>query len=128
VFLVQGSMGETVSVAVDALRARGEKVGLVKPRLWRPFPFEDLRQTLAGVRNVIVLDRCVSYGGPGGPLSSEVRGALYGQPGAPAIFEYVVGLAGRDVRVDDFVSIADGVAKAKAAPRQEDYVLFGVRE
>ena len=75
--LTAGTIGETASLAVDRLRERGEKVGLLKLRLWRPFPFDELRRTTSQAETVIVVDRCLSTGGPGGPMFSEVKSALY---------------------------------------------------
>ena len=67
-------MAET---AVDAMRDQGIPVGLVKIRLWRPFPFADLRQALAGAELVVVCDRALSLGGAAGPVLAEVRSAMY---------------------------------------------------
>lgn len=122
-----GSIGQTAMVAVDAMRDQGLPVGLVKLRLWRPFPHEDLRRALAGAEHLVVLDRAVSFGGPGGPVASEIRSALYGQAGAPVIHDFIVGLAGRDVAVPDFEAMVREVLARESAPRHEDYVIYGVR-
>ncbi|NOZ00712.1 MAG: pyruvate ferredoxin oxidoreductase [Deltaproteobacteria bacterium] len=127
-FLTMGSIGETASVAVDGMQERGEDVGLVKLRLWRPFPFDEVRKALAGADNVIVLDRALSFGGPGGPVSSEIRATLYGLDHAPTVYDYVVGLAGRDVKVDDFEKIANDVRSGKARKGQDEYVIYAARE
>ncbi|MDD5190154.1 MAG: pyruvate ferredoxin oxidoreductase, partial [Dehalococcoidales bacterium] len=70
VLLTRGSFGETAMTAVDKLRAEGHEVGGLKLRLWRPFPFEELKAAVKGVENLIVVDRCLSTGGPGGPAYS----------------------------------------------------------
>jgi pyruvate ferredoxin oxidoreductase alpha subunit len=127
VFLSMGSFGETISVAVDRLRDQGQKVGLVKLRLWRPFPDEDLRRLLTKFKRVIVIDRALSFGGAGGPFAIEVRAALYGVPGAPVMSDYVVGLGGRDVTVADFVTVAEQAAAEAAAGRPADFHFYGVR-
>jgi pyruvate ferredoxin oxidoreductase alpha subunit len=125
--VTMGSYGETAMEVVDALRSEGEKVGVVKIRLWRPFPFEDFRKAVQGKKTLIVVDRAISFGGPGGPVASELRSALYGKPGAPTIVNYVAGLAGRDVARADFRKIIlDGKAKA-AAGDTEGFTLYGVR-
>jgi len=122
-----GSYGETAMEVVDALRAEGEKVGVIKIRLWRPFPFEDFRKAVAGKKTLIVIDRAISFGGPGGPVASELRSALYGQANAPKIVNYVAGLAGRDVARADFRNIIlEGKAKA-AAGDVDGFTLYGVR-
>ena len=87
---------------VDSLREEGEKVGVVKIRLWRPFPFVEFRKAVLGKKSLIVIDRVISFGGPGGPVDSELRSALYKREGAPAIVNYIAGLAGRDVSRKDF--------------------------
>jgi pyruvate ferredoxin oxidoreductase alpha subunit len=128
-FLTMGSIGETVSIAVDALCDRGQSVGLVKLRLWRPFPFEELREAVRAAKRIIVIDRAVSFGGPGGPVAGEVRAALYGQNPAPAVFNFIAGLAGRDVIPKDYMAMYDQASKMRADDiRQENYTLYGVRE
>ncbi len=77
ILLMMGSLGEVAEVAVDAMRDQGMPVGLVKLRLWRPFPFADLREALAGAELVIVCDRALSLGGAAHPVMAEVRSALY---------------------------------------------------
>ncbi len=123
-----GSIGQTAMVAVDAMREQGLPVGLVKLRLWRPFPHDELRRAVAGAEHLVVLDRAVSFGGPGGPVASEIRSALYGLDGAPAVHDFIVGLAGRDVAVSDFEAMVREVLARRAAPRHEHYVIYGARE
>ena len=80
-----GSIGETASVAIDKMREDSQDIGLLKLRLWRPFPYEELRQSVQDADVLIVLDRAVSFGGPGGPLASEVKAALYSQEKKPKV-------------------------------------------
>ncbi|OHD63119.1 MAG: pyruvate ferredoxin oxidoreductase, partial [Spirochaetes bacterium RBG_13_51_14] len=103
--VTMGSYGEAAMGVVDTLRQKGEKVGVVKIRLWRPFPFEDLFKAVDGKKYLIVLDRAISFGGPGGPVALELRSALYNRKNPPAIVDYVVGLAGRDVTPESFMKI-----------------------
>ncbi len=84
--LAAGSICEVIMEAVDRLRMEGQKVGLLKIRLWRPFPFTELRQMTSGLKKLIVIDRALSTGGPGGPVFSEIRSALYDQENRPQIF------------------------------------------
>ena len=84
-------------------------VGLVKLRLWRPFPFAEIREELKKAKKVLVTDRAVSFGGPGGPVCGEIKAALYNEAERPAIYNYIIGLGGRDVTVDDFVSMVEKV-------------------
>jgi pyruvate ferredoxin oxidoreductase alpha subunit len=126
--VTMGSLGETAMVAVDELREQGEKVGAIKIRLWRPFPFEDLYRAAEGKAALIVLDRAISFGGPGGPVALEVRSAMYRRPQAPAVVNYVAGLASRDVRVEDFKAIILGGKAKAAAGDTAGFTLYGVRE
>jgi pyruvate ferredoxin oxidoreductase alpha subunit len=122
--VTQGSLGETASIAVDNLRERGEPVGLVKVRLWRPFPFAEFREAVQGAELVVVMDRAISYGGPGGPLASEIRSALYAEEAHPRVVNFIAGIAGRDVAAEDFMHM---LQKAQESPG-DWYELYGVRE
>jgi pyruvate ferredoxin oxidoreductase alpha subunit len=124
VLVTQGSLGETATLAIDSLRDAGEPVGLVKIRLWRPFPFEEFREAVAGADLIVVMDRAISYGGPGGPLAGEIRSALYAQENHPRVVNLIAGIAGRDVSPDDFVQM---IHQAKERPG-EWYEFYGVRE
>ncbi len=126
--LTMGSMGETASVAIDELRNKGVPVGLLKLKLWRPFPFDELRKAVKGVKTLIVTDRAVSFGGPGGPVAGEIRSALYDQPTRPAIVNEIIGLGGRDMMVEHFMEIVMKAAKPGKKKRKEAYEFYGVRE
>ncbi|MDO9586105.1 MAG: transketolase C-terminal domain-containing protein [Syntrophales bacterium] len=125
--LTMGSMGETAEVAVDELRGKGKAVGLLKLKLWRPFPFTELKKAVKGAKVLAVLDRAVSFGGPGGPLGAEVRSALYNEPDHPVVLDYLIGLGGRDMTVEDFIAIAEKAAKAEKKAAKESYEFYGVR-
>jgi pyruvate ferredoxin oxidoreductase alpha subunit len=125
--LTMGSMGETAEMAIDELRAEGLAVGLVKLRLWRPFPFAEIRDVLKNAKKVLVTDRAVSFGGPGGPVFSEIKSALYNERVRPAIYNYIIGLGGRDVPVTDFVSMIKKVVQ-DAGENADTYEFLGVRE
>ena len=126
--LTMGSIGETASVAVDELRADGHDIGQVRLRLWRPFPFEEFREAVKDADVLIVIDRAISFGGPGGPFASEVKAALYGLEKKPKVVGFVGGLGGRDVTVPAFKEIIDkGVQIAKTGSDNE-YEIYGVRE
>jgi pyruvate ferredoxin oxidoreductase alpha subunit len=125
--VTMGSFGETAMNAIDELRAEGEKVGGIRIRLWRPFPFDEFFRAAAGKKHLIVLDRAISFGGPGGPVALEVRNALYKKTKAPTVVDYVAGLAGRDVAVSDFKKIIlEGKAKAEKG-KTKGYTLYGLR-
>jgi pyruvate ferredoxin oxidoreductase alpha subunit len=122
--ITMGSMGETAEVAVDELRKQGVKVGLIKIKLWRPFPFDDFKAAIKGIKTLAVMDRAVSFGGPGGPVCSEIRSALYDEPIRPAIVNFIIGLGGRDVQMEDFMAMVRKAAKGKLS---EPYEFYGVR-
>jgi len=129
VFLSMGSIGDTVAMAVDELRDQGEAAGLIKLRLWRPFPFDELRQAAQGAKRMIVIDRAISYGGPGGPVASEIRSSFYSEDNMPAVTNFICGLAGRDVTPQDYIAMYEqSAAMVSGKVRQEDYVFYGVRE
>lgn len=105
VVVTMGSLCGTVREAVDALRDGGEAVGLLKVRLFRPLPVHALRAALAGVRDVVVLDRNHSPGA-GGVLHQELLAALYGMPNAPRVHGHLAGVGGVNVppeRIVEFV-------------------------
>ncbi len=126
--LTMGSMGETAEMAIDALREQGVPVGLLKLKLWRPFPFAELKKAVKGVKTLIVCDRAISFGGPGGPLAGEVRSALYDVPGRPKIINEIIGLGGRDMAVENFLEILNKAAQAGRKKSKQAYELYGVRE
>ena len=119
-----GSMGETAEIAVDELRKQGVKAGLLKIKLWRPFPFDDLKKAIKGIKVLAVTDRACSFGGPGGPVFSEIRSALYDVPKKPKVVNYLIGLGGRDVQVENFMDMVQRAAKGKLS---EPYEFYGVR-
>jgi len=126
--LTLGSFGETAMAAVDKLRDEGKDVGLLKLRLWRPFPFEELRQAVGDAELLIILDRALSFGGPGGPAFSEIRSALYDEPKHPRIIGFVGGLGGRDLTVADFASMVKRAQEMKPVGAEHEFEMYGVRE
>jgi pyruvate ferredoxin oxidoreductase alpha subunit len=126
--LTLGSFGETAMAAVDKLRDEGQPVGLLKLRLWRPFPFEELRQTAGGVELLIVVDRALSFGGPGGPAFSEIRSALYSEKNRPRILGFVGGLGGRDLTVAEFEGMVKRALEMKPTGAEQEFEMYGVRE
>jgi pyruvate ferredoxin oxidoreductase alpha subunit len=97
-----------------------------KLRLWRPFPFAEIKEELKKAKKVLVTDRAVSFGGPGGPVCGEIKAALYNETERPTIYNYIIGLGGRDVTVADFVSMVDKVNLGEIDT--DTYEFLGVRE
>jgi pyruvate ferredoxin oxidoreductase alpha subunit len=100
--LLMGSSAGTGKDAVDALREKGVKAGLVKLRVFRPFPAEELATVFRGVKALGIMDKCDGFSGNGGPLGAEVRAALYGKSDGIKTCNYIFGLGGRDIKVEDF--------------------------
>lgn len=125
--ITMGSMGETAEIAIDELRKKGVPVGLVKIRLWRPFPFEELKAAVAGAKVLAVTDRAISFGGTGGPVCLEVKSTFYHDKNRPLIASYIIGLGGRDVTVEDFIKMAEGALEAGKKGLKEEYEIYGVR-
>jgi len=100
IIATMGSMTGTVRDAVDELRAEGLPVGLLKIKLFRPFPIADIREILAGIPKVMVLDRNYAPG-TGGILYQELKAALYGLAGAPEIHGYLAGVGGTNISPDN---------------------------
>jgi pyruvate ferredoxin oxidoreductase alpha subunit len=114
VFLLIGSFATKARDAVDRLRERGESVGLVRPRLLRPYPAELLRRVLAGKRGVAVIDQNLSLG-RGGVLHTELTSTLYAAPNAPpAVVSFIGGLGGRDIGLEEFAEMAAVTRRAAA--------------
>jgi pyruvate ferredoxin oxidoreductase alpha subunit len=128
VLITMGSTGETAMVAVDELRKNGEDVGQIRLRLWRPFPFDDFREAVKDAEVLIVMDRAISFGGPGGPVASEVKAALYDIPDKPKVVNFVAGLGGRDITVSDFQKIIRKGIQIAEKGSPNEYEIYGVRE
>jgi pyruvate ferredoxin oxidoreductase alpha subunit len=96
VLLTSGTVTSTARLVVKNLRRRGEKVGVLKMKLLRPFPVGKLREALKGAKKVAVIDRNFSFGASG-IFAQEVRAALCNMPKHPVVFGYVAGIGGRDV-------------------------------
>ena len=124
-----GSAAGTTKDAIDALRAKGEKVGLIKIRLYRPFPAEEIAEALKNVKAVAIMDRAEGYTNHGGPLGSDVMAAMFRARSQAHAVNYIYGLGGRDVRVEDmakvFADLKQIVADDDAG---ETYRYLGIRE
>jgi len=126
--LCLGSTGGTAKVAVEKMRAQGKKVGVIRPRVYRPFPKDALIKALAKVKVVAILDRAETMSGQGGHLYNDVRAILYDAKPHPFIKNYVYGLGGRDISIEELESIYNELfGIQKAGKVDKDIVYFGVR-
>ena len=115
VFYMMGSFATKAKEAVDRLREAGQQIGLVRPRLLRPFPAEIVAGLLAGKQGVIVIDQNLSMG-QGGVLHTELTSSLYGKPEAPGIIiSFIGGLGGRDISAEEFYEMVSITRKAIAS-------------
>ena len=123
-----GSTAGTAKACIEKLRAQGVKAGLVKIRVFRPFPMEELAQALKNVKAVAVMDKSEGYSGCGGPLFAETRSACYDLDNPPKMIDVVYGLAGRDCAVEDIEKVYRHLLKivetGDVGPR---YIHFGQR-
>lgn len=103
--VIIGSSAGTAKAAVDQMRKEGKKVGLIKLRVFRPFPMEELAAALSNVGAVAVMDKAEGFSNAGGPLFADVRSALYDLENRPKAINYVYGLGGRDIKTTDFEAI-----------------------
>jgi len=126
--LAMGSFAETAMDAVDTIRSEGGEVGLINLRLWRPFPFDEIREAVKDAETVIVLDRALSFGGQGGPVCSEIRSALYDLDKKPKVVGFVGGLGGRDISPEGFKEMIEKGIEVAQKGSDEEFEIFGVRE
>ncbi|HPF71298.1 MAG TPA: transketolase C-terminal domain-containing protein [Candidatus Krumholzibacteria bacterium] len=125
VMVMLGSSAGTAKDVIDEYRAKGVKAGLLKIRMFRPFPNEYVAKVLAGRKAVAVLDRSASFGGFGGPLFTEVRSAMYGLK--VPVHNYIYGLGGRDFDLKQVAVVLDNLQKVAAGGAIKDINLLGVR-
>jgi len=125
VFVTSGTVTSTGRLLLEELRPRGEKVGVLKIKLFRPFPVEAVRRALGKAKKVVVVDRNFSFGASG-IFAQEVRAAICNVPGHPPIFGYIAGLGGRDITVQLLEEIYFDV-KGSDAPRKES-IWVGLQE
>ncbi len=124
--VVLGSTAGTARVAVKAMRKKGVKVGLLKLRVFRPFPREEILNLLKGLKAVAVMDRSDSFGAFGGPVFSEVRSALLGED--TQVVNYIYGLGGRDIRQDQVEKVITETAEVARTRKVKTYINYlGVR-
>ncbi len=132
VFYMIGSFATKARAAVDSLRTAGHKVGLLRPRLLRPFPAAEVRRALAGKAAVIVVDQNLSVGS-GGVLYTELAASLYGDGAAPPVItSFIGGLGGRDIAAEEFFEMLaltrEAVTSGQVPPPRLMYTENELRE
>lgn len=127
--VIIGSAAGTTKDTIDKMRKEGKKVGLLKVRVFRPFPGEEIAQALKNVKAVAIMDRAESFSSQGGPLGSEVMSSLYKANNNCKAVNYIYGLGGRDVTVDDMENVFNELENIhKSNEKYDTYRFMGVRE
>jgi pyruvate ferredoxin oxidoreductase alpha subunit len=123
-----GSTAGTTKAVVDGLRDRNIKAGLLKPRVFRPFPYVEMANALSKVKAVAVFDRSDSFSSAGGPLFTEIRSALYDSAVRPKLINYIYGLGGRDISKEEIEGVYHELEEtAKTGKIDNVYRYLGVR-
>lgn len=122
--VVMSSAAGTCKDAVDELREEGKRVGLLKPRVFRPFPHQKIAEVLKRMKAVAVLDRSSSPGAFGAPLFTEIRSALYDYDQRPKIVNYVYGLGGRDIKIEHFKEVTEKLERIAETGKVDEICLY----
>jgi pyruvate/2-oxoacid:ferredoxin oxidoreductase alpha subunit len=118
------TIASTARNAVDTLREKGKKVGLLRIRVFRPFPAEKIRRILNSVDKAIVIDRNIGFGASG-IFYQEIKAVMYNEKTTPPIFGVVTGLGGRDVSSKDIIEIYQDVIRREEP--KSDIIWKGIK-
>ncbi len=128
-FVIMGSAAGTMKEYVDRMRQQGEKVGVIKIRMFRPFPAKEVAAALKGVKAVAIFDRAESFCNVGGPLSAEVTRAMFYGKVRAEVMDYIYGLGGRDLLEEHAYKVLDDLKQIVSDSGSEDFYRYlGVRE
>ena len=126
-----GTISLPLKAGIRNMRAQGKKVGLIRPRWFRPFPTEKMAAALSRAGAIGVIDRDYSFGSPfgSGVVANEIRAALYNADKRPPLLSFIGGLGGREVTLADVSRVADMCfAAARAGKSDLKTHWLGVRE
>jgi pyruvate ferredoxin oxidoreductase alpha subunit len=124
-----GSSAGTAKDAIDELRSAGIRAGLVKVRVFRPFPAEEITQALKNLKAVGIMDKAEGYSNNGGPLGAEVKAALYGNVTDVKTINFVYGLGGRDVRIESIKTVFESLVEMdRTGSVPAHYQYLGLRK
>ena len=123
------STAGTTKAVVDELREKGQKVGLLKLRVFRPFPVDEIAEALGHLKAIAVLDKADSLNAAGGALFEDVTSAMYvNKKQVPAI-NYVYGIGGRDTRADEIEKVYNDLFEiVKTGEVKNPYRYLGLRK
>lgn len=123
-----GSVCGTIKDAIDNMRSEGKKVGLLKVRVFRPFPGDEMAEALIHCKAIAILDRCEGYNAVGGPLGAELTAALYRAKATARTVNIIYGLSGRDVKTQDVQEVYEKLVRLKEGENLfGDYPYLGLR-
>ncbi|MEM4602316.1 MAG: transketolase C-terminal domain-containing protein, partial [Candidatus Nezhaarchaeales archaeon] len=126
--IAMGAIASTAKIAIDRLREKGVKVGLFRPRLYRPIPIDVWREKLRSARMLTIVDRAISFGAVGGPLFTDIASIFANEIDRPLMMNFIVGIGGRDVTVKELMDIVRTSDKALQRGRVEkSCIYYGVR-
>ena len=129
IIVALGSTAGTAKEAVDNMRDNGKKAGLLKIRLYRPFPAKEIAAVLEGTEAVAVMDRAETFSTTGGPLYADIKSALYDIRADVEVVNYIYGLGGRDIKVGEIEDIYQELDHIKESGKVENRINYlGVRE
>lgn len=127
--VIINSTAGTAKAVVDELREKGIKAGLLKIRVFRPFPAGEMAEALKNLKALAVMDKAEGLSSVGGPLYADVKAALYGKADGIKCVNYVYGLGGRDVRTDDIKKVYDDLLEIVRSGKVSDtYRFLGLKE
>lgn len=126
--VAMGSTAGTAKVVVDELRNKGLKAGLLKPRVFRPFPKEEIANALSGLKAIAVMDRSDSFNANEGPVCLEVKAAMFDGGLNKIILNYVYGLGGREIRLEEIEGVYNDLFEAAKGKKKDKITYLGVRE
>ncbi len=129
VFVALGAIGENIKTAIDAMKERGKEVGLLQLRVFRPFPYEEVKSAIQDKKRVAVIERVMPAGASNGPLFNEFASLVHTCGLDVSLKNYIVGLGGRDVLPEDFEAIYNDVLAGTGAICQDNknFTVIGVR-
>jgi pyruvate ferredoxin oxidoreductase alpha subunit len=129
VIIAYGCLARSARRAVLEARSKGQKVGMLKLRCFRPFPYVELAGALKHLKVLGVMDRSDTFSSLGGPVFNEIRSALYDEPKKPVTLNTIYGLGGRDINVGDIKGFFERLLKVAGSGKTDGLVSYlGVRE
>ena len=128
VIIAMGSVNDTIEETIDYLTKQGKKVGVVRPRIFRPFPAKQIAEACKNAKAVAVLDRSDSFGSPHAPLALEVRSAFHANGVDALVNDYVVGLGGADITLEQMNTVFSDLEARAAGEGDGSIKYLGIEE